>query len=150
MKKRVIAVIAVLALSVAMFGCKAGSDTGNGKKQREESAGDMGTEGKAKAEEETEIQVFIAASLNTVMTELAKEYQKDHPNVKIIYNADSSGTLLTQIEEGYECDLFFSAAQKQMDVLEADGFLVDGTRSDVVNNQVVVITHDLPNDTFTR
>ena len=90
MKKRVIAVIAVLALSVAMFGCKAGSDTGNGKKQREESAGDMGTEGKAKAEEETEIQVFIAASLNTVMTELAKEYQKDHPNVKIIYNADSS------------------------------------------------------------
>ena len=35
MKKRVIAVIAVLALSVAMFGCKAGSDTGNGKKQRE-------------------------------------------------------------------------------------------------------------------
>ena len=100
----------------------------------------MGTEGKAKAEEETEIQVFIAASLNTVMTELAKEYQKDHPNVKIIYNADSSGTLLTQIEEGYECDLFFSAAQKQMDVLEADGFLVDGTRSDVVNNQVVVIT----------
>lgn len=140
MKKRVIAVIAVLALSVAMFGCKAGSDTGNGKKQREESAGDMGTEGKATAEEETEIQVFIAASLNTVMTELAKEYQKDHPNVKIIYNADSSGTLLTQIEEGYECDLFFSAAQKQMDVLEADGFLVDGTRSDVVNNQVVVIT----------
>ena len=101
MKKRVIAVIAVLALSVAMFGCKAGSDTGNGKKQREESAGDMGTEGKATAEEETEIQVFIAASLNTVMTELAKEYQKDHPNVKIIYNADSSGTLLTQIEEGY-------------------------------------------------
>lgn len=140
MKKRVIAVIAVLALSVAMFGCKAGSDTGNGKKQREESAGDMGTEGKATAEEETEIQVFIAASLNTVMTELAKEYQKDHPNVKIIYNADSSGTLLTQIEEEYECDLFFSAAQKQMDVLEADGFLVDGTRSDVVNNQVVVIT----------
>ena len=33
MKKRVIAVIAVLSLSVAMFGCKAGSDTGNGKKQ---------------------------------------------------------------------------------------------------------------------
>ena len=140
MKKRVIAVIAVLALSVAMFGCKAGSDTGNGKKQREESAGDMGTEGKAKAEEERVIQVFFAESLITVMTELAKEYQKDHPNVKIIYNADSSGTLLTQIEEGYECDLFFSAAQKQMDVLEADGFLVDGTRSDVVNNQVVVIT----------
>ena len=58
-------------------------------------------------------QVFIAASLNKVMTELAKEYNEDHPEVKITFNADSSGTLLTQIEEGYECDLFFSAAQSR-------------------------------------
>jgi molybdate transport system substrate-binding protein len=47
---------------------------------------------------------------------------------------------MTQIEEGYECDIFFSAAQKQMDQLETDGLLVDGTRANVVNNQVVVIT----------
>ena len=47
---------------------------------------------------------------------------------------------MTEIEEGYACDLFFSAAQKQMDQLENDGFLVDGTRADVVNNQVVVVT----------
>ena len=60
--------------------------------------------------------------------------------MKITFNADSSGTLLTQIEEGYECDLFFSAAQKQMDQLEADGLVVDGTRANVLNNQVVVIS----------
>ncbi len=41
--------------------------------------------------EETEIQVFIAASLNTVMTELAEKYNEEHPEVKIVYNADSSG-----------------------------------------------------------
>lgn len=45
-----------------------------------------------------------------------------------------------RLEEGYECDLFFSAAQKQMDQLEADGLVVEGTRHNVVNNQVVVIT----------
>jgi molybdate transport system substrate-binding protein len=89
---------------------------------------------------ETEIQVFIAASLNTVMTELAKRYNEEHPEVKITFNADSSGTLLTQIEEGYECDLFFSAAQKQMNQLEEDGLVIDGTRHNVVNNQVVVLT----------
>ena len=62
-------------------------------------------------------------------------------NVKITFNADSSGTLLTQIEEGYACDVFFSAAQKQMDQLEkTDGLVVDGTRKNVVNNQVVVVT----------
>ncbi len=90
--------------------------------------------------EETEIQVFIAASLNTVMAELAEMYNEEHPEVKITFNADSSGTLLTQIEEGYECDIFFSAAQKQMDQLEADGLVEDGTRANVVNNQVVVVT----------
>ncbi len=91
--------------------------------------------------EETEIQVFIAASLSNVMEKVAAAYNEKHPEVKISFNADSSGTLLTQIEEGYACDVFFSAAKKQMDTLEnEDKLLVDGTRKDVVNNQVCVIT----------
>ena len=89
--------------------------------------------------EEVEIQVFIAASLNTVMNEVAKKYNEIHPEVKIVFNADSSGKLLTQIKEGYECDIFFSAAQKQMNELEAEGLIVEGTRKNVVNNQVVVV-----------
>lgn len=99
-----------------------------------------GSKEEAEEAEEAEIQVFIAASLNTVMTELAEMYNEEHPEVTITYNADSSGTLMTQIEEGYECDIFFSAAQKQMDQLEEDGLVVDGTRANVVNNQVVVVT----------
>lgn len=90
-------------------------------------------------EEPVELQVFIAASLNTSMQEVAAKYNEEHPNVKITFNADSSGKLLTQIEEGYACDVFFSAAQKQMNQLEEDGLVVEGTRADVVNNQVVVI-----------
>jgi molybdate transport system substrate-binding protein len=93
-----------------------------------------------KKEDKAELQVFIAASLKTVMKELAEVYQKDHPDVTIVYNADSSGKLLTQIEEGYACDIFFSAAQKQMDQLEQDGLVVEGTRKNVVNNQLVVLT----------
>lgn len=93
----------------------------------------------AAAEESVELQVFIAASLNTSMQEVAAKYNEEHPNVKITFNADSSGKLLTQIEEGYTCDVFFSAAQKQMNQLEEDGLVVEGTRADVVNNQVVVI-----------
>ena len=90
--------------------------------------------------EQTEIQLFIAASLNTVMTDLIRQYQEDHPETAFAVNADSSGTLLTQIEEGYECDIFFSAAQKLMDQLEEAGLMVEGTRANVVNNQVVVVT----------
>lgn len=114
-------------------------------KAETESAGSEETKAEAvqnevSGAEETEIQVFIAASLNTVMTDLAEQYQSEHPEVKITFNADSSGKLLTQIEEGYACDIFFSAAQKQMDQLEADGLVIEGSRHNVVNNQVVVLT----------
>lgn len=99
------------------------------------------TEAAQAAGEKTEIQVFIAASLNTVMQDLAKLYNEQHPEVTITFNADSSGKLLTQIEEGYACDVFFSAAQKQMNTLdEEDKLVVEGTRKNVVNNQVCVIT----------
>lgn len=137
MKKRILAAMmtAVMVFSMAGCGSSKSEDTKADDTQKEEATADAGSD-----EEETEIQVFIAASLNTVMTELAEKYNEEHPNVKITYNVDSSGTLLTQIEEGYECDIFFSAAQKQMDQLEEDGLVVDGTRANVVNNQVVVVT----------
>lgn len=123
------------AMVAGIVGCGGSSDSKDTKEE-------IKTEATAKTDdaEETEIQVFIAASLNTVMTELAEEYNKEHPEVKITYNADSSGTLLTQIEEGYECDIFFSAAQKQMDQLKKDGLVVDKTRANVVNNQVVLVS----------
>ncbi len=95
----------------------------------------------ASAHTPAEIQVFIAASLSDVMDEIAAEFHRTHPDIKITFNADSSGTLLTQIEEGFACDIFFSAAQKQMDDLEADGLIVEGTRANVVNNQVCVVTY---------
>ena len=135
MKKKFLAALMAAVMVFSLAGCGTGGDDADAKDNTDAQAEDTGSE-----EEETEIQVFIAASLNTVMTELADMYNEDHPNVKITFNPDSSGTLLTQIQEGYECDIFFSAAQKQMDDLEADGLMVEGTRANVVNNQVVVVT----------
>lgn len=133
MKKRILAVLmaAVMVLGLAACGSK--------DSEAQDTKADA-TQDQEEEAEETEIQVFIAASLNTVMTELAEKYNEDHSEVKITFNADSSGTLLTQIEEGYDCDIFFSAAQKQMDQLEEDGLVVEGTRANVLNNQVVVVT----------
>ena len=93
------------------------------------------------AAENTTIHVFIAASLSTVMEDVKAKFNETHPNVEIIYTADSSGTLKEQIENGFECDVFFSAAQKQMNALEEKGLLVEGTRYNVVNNQLVVVTY---------
>ena len=129
MRKRILAALLAGVMVFSLAACSSGG-----------SSSQTADNGDSQEAEETEIQVFIAASLNTVMTELAEMYNEEHPEVKITYNPDSSGTLLTQIQEGYECDIFFSAAQEQMDDLEADGLVAEGTRANVVNNQVVVVT----------
>ena len=138
MKKKILAAMLAGTMVLSMAGCSGGADNSSDNTASDSASSE--DSGSGETAEETEIQVFIAASLNTVMTELADMYNEEHPEVKITYNADSSGTLLTQIQEGYACDIFFSAAQKQMDDLEADGLMVEGTRADVVNNQVVVVS----------
>ena len=148
MKKRWIgAFLAAVMTATAIAGC--GGSTAAPAAETEavslaeeesaEEAEEAAAENTQSAEEPVEIQVFIAASLNTVMQEVAAKYNETHPDVSIVFNADSSGKLLTQIEEGYTCDVFFSAAQKQMNALEEDGLIVEGTRANVLNNQVVVI-----------
>ena len=91
---------------------------------------------------DTEIIVFAAKSLNTVLDQsIIPAYNELQPNVTVTPSYDSSGTLMTQIEEGAACDVFFSAAQKQMNELEEKELVVDGTRADIVNNQVCVVTY---------
>ena len=63
------------------------------------------TADKTEKAEKTEIQVFVAASLSKVMEEAADKYREIRPDVTVCYNADSSGKLLTQIQEGYACCL---------------------------------------------
>lgn len=121
--KKIVSFIVVMVLLAGLTAC----------------SGTSGENGNAESETQTEVQVFAAASLNTVLTELVDTYETKHPGVHIVINADSSGTLLNQIKEGYECDIFFSAAEKQMDMLEEEGLIIDGTRADVLNNQVVLI-----------
>lgn len=143
MKKRVITMALAGMLLTGAAGCgNKAAGTGETKGETEAAASSEVADSEAAEDDpgETEVQVFIAASLSKVMQDLADQFGEEHPDVKITFNADSSGKLMTQIEEGYNCDLFFSAAQKQMNQLEEDGLLLDGTRADVVNNQVVVVT----------
>lgn len=104
----------------------------------------------APASEPVELIVFAAASMTETMNQIAELYKEIAPHVTLVYNFDSSGTLKTQIEEGADCDLFISAAQKQMNQLDAsrdaeggnpDGldFVLQDTRVDLLENKVVLI-----------
>ena len=86
-----------------------------------------------------ELYVFIAASLSNAMEDIQKNFNETYPDVEILYNADSSGTLQTQIEEGSRCDVFFSAATKQMDELMEEGLVREDSVVDLLENKVVLI-----------
>ena len=70
------------------------------------------------ATEKEELIVFAAASMTETLTAISELYKEENPNVDLIFNFDSSGTLKSQIQEGADCDLFISAGQKQMNQLD--------------------------------
>ncbi len=94
--------------------------------------------------------VFAAASMTETLTEIAENYKAMAPNVTLSFNFDSSGKLLTQIEEGALCDLFISAAPKQMNALDGSlkddagknpngqDMLLEGSRLNLLENKVTL------------
>ena len=94
---------------------------------------------KEPAPEETTLTVFAAASMTETLEQIGKDYHEKNPNVNVVFNFDSSGTLKTQIEEGAECDVFISAAQKQMDQLSDIDMIDTKTRHDILENKVCLV-----------
>ena len=122
MKKLLAAAVAALfALSLAGCGTPAASAS------TAETAG-----------QPVELVVFAAASLTETLTEIADTYEAAHPGVTLTFNFDSSGTLKTQVEEGAACDVFLSAAEKQLDQLEELGLVDTATRLDLLENRVTL------------
>ena len=89
--------------------------------------------------EAVELTILAAASLTDVCNEIKTEYEAAHPNVTLNFSYGASGALQTQIEEGARCDLFFSAADKQMDALTEEKLTKEDTVKDLLENKVVLI-----------
>ena len=136
MKKRSKAIAALLALAVSMTACLTG-------------CGRTNTNTNAYASEKTELVVFAAASMTETLNQIKTDYEAQHKDITLTYNFDSSGTLKTQIQEGATCDVFISAAQKQMDQLDASkdntanpeqlDFINSDSRMDLLENKVVLV-----------
>lgn len=139
--KKLMALFLITMMAFSFAACGVGSSKSEEPSER--------TEATETPAEKTTVNVFAAASLSSVMAELESAYEAANENADIVVNADSSGALLTQIQEGAPCDVFFSAAQKQMDELEGASMVVGGTRKNVVNNQLVVITQPDSNTAVT-
>lgn len=143
--KKALALALALAMSLALAACGAtapAASTG--------SASGSGSASSTPAEP-VEISVFAAASMTETIDQIIEAYKAVAPNVTVTPTYESSGTLLTQIQEGADCDLFISAAQKQMNALDGslkgdadknpDGLdMIDvSTRINLLENKVTLV-----------
>jgi len=126
MKKQFLTLLTVVLLMFAFTGCK----------------------GARESKGPVTLNVFAAASMTETLTEIGAMYMETNPSVTLNFNFDSSGTLKTQIVEGAQCDIFISAAEKQMNQLDIssdsdfnpDGldYILEGTRFDLLENKVAL------------
>ena len=89
MKKR-IALLLVLVMTLALFTGCAAKDTTEPKTTTEPEAPE-------ETAEPVELIVFAAASMTETLNQIAELYKEVAPNVTLVYNFDSSGTLMTCI-----------------------------------------------------
>lgn len=135
--RKVLACVTMCSMVLSLAGC--GTSQATETKENAEAA-------------EVALNVFAAASMTETLTEIQEMYKEVAPNVTLVFNFDSSGTLKTQIQEGADCDVFISAAQKQMNQLDKDAdpevntegldYVLEGTRINLLENKVVLAVPD--------
>ena len=134
--KKLFSLVLALSMALALTACSGSADT--------DSTTDDTTETTA---EPVELHVFAAASMQESLDQVIEAYKAVAPEVAVVATYDSSGTLKTQITEGADCDLFISAAPKQMNQLDAEGgeentegldLVNSATRLDLLENKVTL------------
>ncbi len=134
--KKLFSLVLALSMALALTACSGSADT--------DSTTDDTTETTA---EPVELHVFAAASMQESLDQVIEAYKAVAPEVAVVATYDSSGTLKTQIQEGADCDVFISAAPKQMNQLDAEGgeentegldLVNRATRLDLLENKVTL------------
>ncbi len=136
--KKIFAFLSAFAMVIALAGC--------GSSAASEGSGNASA---SPTDEQVELIVFAAASMTETLEEIQKTYETENPNVKLIFTFDSSGTLKTQIAEAAPCDVFISAAPKQMNQLDITqdeeknpdrlDFIDPDTRINLLENKVALV-----------
>lgn len=136
--KKFFSLLLALSLALSLTACGGSTDTGG------TAADDTADDTTA---EPVELYVFAAASMQESLDQVIEAYKAVAPEVTVVATYDSSGTLKTQIQEGADCDVFISAAPKQMNQLDAEGgeentegldLVNSATRLDLLENKVTL------------
>ena len=148
--KKITGIFLSMLFAVTLAACGAKAPAGEDVKEEtmtEDVKDEKMTEEKKddKKSAKTDLNVFAAASMTESLEELKAVFEEENPDLNLVFNFDSSGTLKTQISEGADCDVFISAAKRQMDELDPTSDTKDSditidpdTRFDLLENQVTL------------
>ena len=144
--KKLTAVLLLTAMTAGLAACGSnkGADTNTDASAQNESTEETVTTETSGAAQNADIQGTItlaaAASLEKSFTEqLIAMFEEQYPEVSIEGTYDSSGKLQSQIEAGADVDIFFSAALKQMEALQEEGYIAEDASVDLLENKIVLI-----------
>jgi molybdate transport system substrate-binding protein len=87
-----------------------------------------------------EILVFAAASLRESMEDIGQTFE-DETGLKVLFNFAGSNDLAHQIIAAPRADIFFSADENWMDIVERAGKIVKESRRDILSNTLVVVAN---------
>ena len=133
--KKALSLLLALTMALALTACGGTKTDDTQTSDTTEATESEETQNTAEA---VELIVFAAASLTETLDEIIENYKTVAPNVTITPSYESSGTLLEQIQSGADCDLFLSAGASQMNTLEEDGGVLEGSRLDLLENKVAL------------
>ena len=134
--KKLFSLVLALSMALALTACSGSADTDSPTADPPETPA-----------EPVALHVFAAASMQESLDQVIEAYKAVAPEVAVVATYDSSGTLKTQIQEGADCDVFISAAPKQMNQLDAEGgeentegldLVNSATRLDLLENKVTL------------
>jgi len=90
------------------------------------------------------VTVFAAASLTDTFTQIADDFEADHPDVSIRLSFAGSSDLATQIVEGAPADVFASADEAQMQNVADAGLTAAAPITFATNVPAIVVPADNP------
>ena len=147
--KKIVTLLLVLALGIQLAACGQTAEKKeteqetkqeNGNQKETEQAKTSETKKEEEKKEMITLTLAAAASLQYAFKEeLIPMFEKENESIKIEATYDSSGKLQQQIENGLQADVFFSAATKQMDALQAEDYVAEEDRVNLLQNEVVLI-----------
>lgn len=90
----------------------------------------------------TDLTISAAASVQDAILILKEKYEEKNKGINLLFNFGASGSLMKQIEEGADVDLFISAGKSQVDQLEEKDLLVNESRINLLGNDLVLIVNE--------